>query len=147
MVVLRGGDVSDERGTHAGPPSRDAAPRPQSGEPHVFFFGETTGLLVRIDGSKTNRIEGPSMRGRQTPSPRPWKRHPTGHLWRDKWTTLSGPLSEQRTLCKVTPVILHGVVTIFVFSFARGGGTRACPNGLQDVQRFSSAVSTGVPRS
>ena len=27
------------------------------------------------------------------PSPRPWLTNPPGHLWRDKWTALSGPLS------------------------------------------------------
>jgi len=37
---------------------------------------------------------GSSVRGLQMPSPsRPELNHPPGHLWRDKWTALSGPLA------------------------------------------------------
>ena len=46
-----------------------------------------------------------SLRGQQMPSPRPWKMiryltNPPGHLWRDKWTTLSGPLPKPVPACE-----------------------------------------------
>jgi len=38
------------------------------------------------------------MEDDQAPSlsrPESWSTNPRGHLWRDKWTTLSGPLAKQ----------------------------------------------------
>jgi len=43
------------------------------------------------ENSVLHRVE-PSTPNQQMPSPRPWKMIRYFHLWREKWTALSGPL-------------------------------------------------------
>ena len=55
---------------------------------------------ARASSSSHSTTRAHNLRGQQIPSPRPWKMiryfHSTvlpGHLWCDKWTALSAPLS------------------------------------------------------
>jgi len=49
--------------------------------------GPVGGAVSYARGTPVN--PGPWMQGERTSLP-----HPPGHLWRDKWTALSGPLSQ-----------------------------------------------------